>query len=161
MSKPSRRRSAKQRQSTAPARQNAGAVDLSTSHSSLVVSHRSGPLPAPEELAAYNNVVVDGAERIFQQFEEQSEHRRELESRVIRSDIARSWAGLVAGLVLDLLLIGMTWDLVRTGHEYGGKLIGVTLLVNVGIIGVSYKAQRERRARRDDRREALERRRGH
>lgn len=159
MSRASRRKQSRNALATAPAEQSPGAVDI-TSQASFVVSHRSGPLPDPEELAAYNNVVVDGAERIFRQFELQSDHRRDMESRVIRSDIARSWVGIIGGFVLDALLIAATWDLVRSDHEYGLPMLGATIVINVGIVGVSYKTQRERRMQRESRQEDLNRRRG-
>jgi uncharacterized membrane protein len=38
-----------------------------------------GPLPPPQALAAFDDVVQNGAERVFQQFEAQGTHRREME----------------------------------------------------------------------------------
>ncbi len=49
----------------------------------------SGPLPPPEILKRFDKVVPCTAERIIKMAEEQSAHRRELEKRVIDSDITR------------------------------------------------------------------------
>jgi uncharacterized membrane protein len=49
--------------------------------------HFSGPLPPPEILAQYNEIVPGAAERILKMAEEQSAHRRGLEDKTIR----RNW----------------------------------------------------------------------
>lgn len=41
----------------------------------------SGPLPPPEMLARYNEALPDGANRIVKMTEDQSSHRRKMESR--------------------------------------------------------------------------------
>lgn len=45
----------------------------------------SGPLPAPEDLKRYDEVVAGAAERILRMAEENAEHRRQMERRVIFS----------------------------------------------------------------------------
>lgn len=59
-----------------------------------VVVHQStsfsGPLPPPEILRRFDEVVPGAAERIIKMAEEQSGHRRELEKKVIESDVSRS-----------------------------------------------------------------------
>jgi len=47
----------------------------------------SGPLPHPQILEKYNEVVPDAAERIIAMAENQSKHRQELETKAIESDI--------------------------------------------------------------------------
>lgn len=55
------------------------------------ISHSfSGPLPPPEVLCRFEEVVHGSAERIIKMAEEQTSHRKELEKKVIDSDIARS-----------------------------------------------------------------------
>jgi hypothetical protein len=49
------------------------------------ISYRSGILPEPNELAAYNAIIPNGADRIMKMAEAQSAHRIELESTVVRS----------------------------------------------------------------------------
>src|SRR3954471_19352404 len=43
------------------------------------IRFRSGPLPDPADLAAYNAVIPNGADRIMKMAEAQSTHRMELE----------------------------------------------------------------------------------
>ncbi len=61
----------------------------------LVVHHQktemfSGPLPHPDILQRFNDIVPGAAERILKMAEGQFEHRTALEKKVIESDIARS-----------------------------------------------------------------------
>src|SRR5206468_1881503 len=49
------------------------------------VSMRRGPLPDPGELAAYNQIIPNGADRIMKMAEEQSAHRIGLEKTVVGS----------------------------------------------------------------------------
>jgi uncharacterized membrane protein len=46
----------------------------------LSYSVHSGPLPPPEDLAKYNMIVPDAAERILRMAEKQQAHRMELET---------------------------------------------------------------------------------
>ena len=50
----------------------------------------SGPFPHPDILKKFNDVVPGSAERIIKMAEDQSAHRKELENKVIASDISRS-----------------------------------------------------------------------
>src|SRR5882757_310595 len=42
-----------------------------------------GPLPPPDILKGYNDAVPDGAERILRMAEKQSQHRMDMEKKVI------------------------------------------------------------------------------
>src|SRR5690242_17849317 len=48
-----------------------------------MVMHHQGPLPDPEALARYGEIIPDGANRIMKMAEEQAKHRIQLESSVI------------------------------------------------------------------------------
>jgi uncharacterized membrane protein len=56
----------------------------------------SGPLPPPSALAAFDDIVENGAERVFQQFEAEAEHRRRLEREAADTDKS---LGLVSRLL--------------------------------------------------------------
>src|SRR6202035_5535082 len=49
------------------------------------ISYRSGILPEPSELAAYNTIIPNGADRIMKMAEVQSAHRIEIEKAVVES----------------------------------------------------------------------------
>jgi uncharacterized membrane protein len=65
-----------------------------------------GPLPPPEMLRGYDEIVPGAAERILTQFERQSEHRREIERKMV-SNIARREMGSI--LVAALLIVAVTF----------------------------------------------------
>ena len=77
---------------------------------SLIVSHtRIGPLPDPSEPKAYNEIIPNGAERIFGWAEDEATHRRRLENsasrRLDRAPIIAAiitCLGLIAAVVLGL-----------------------------------------------------------
>src|ERR1022692_4735560 len=46
---------------------------------------RSAPLPLPSELAAYNEIIPQGADRIMKMAEAQTTHRIEIEKSVVSS----------------------------------------------------------------------------
>lgn len=63
---------------------------------------RSGPLPDPGELAAYEQLIPGMAERLLHEFEAQSQHRRGLEAQVVGSNVAAQKRGQHNALLLGL-----------------------------------------------------------
>ena len=53
----------------------------------------SGPLPPPEALARYNEVIPGGAERILAMAERQSAHRELLEAEVVSANVSSQKMG--------------------------------------------------------------------
>ena len=62
----------------------------------------SGPPPPPHLLAAYEDVCVGSAARILRQVEAASEHRRDLESAVVSSDLRLQERGQWFALVVAM-----------------------------------------------------------
>ncbi len=105
--------------------------------SSSIVQHTSslhvGPLPAPSDLKAYEDIYPGLANRIVTMAEEQSAHRRYLEAKVITSDVRRSWGGLIAALVVAVIGLGGSFIVITMGHDWAGATIaGGTLTSLVG-----------------------------
>jgi uncharacterized membrane protein len=65
----------------------------------------SGPIPPPELLERYNDVIPNGAERIMVMAERQSAHREALEARVINGNVANQTRGSIFGFILSLVAI--------------------------------------------------------
>ncbi len=85
---------------------------------------------------------------MIEQFVAQSNHRRELEKLVIRSDVKRANWGLVAGFILALVGLGGSFYVISLGYGFGG--IG-TLLLSLGTIVSSFLyAERRRRKEREE-----------
>src|SRR3989344_8200747 len=106
----------------------------------------SGPLPPPEALKKFDEVVPGAAERIIKMAEEQSAHRKELEKKVIDSDIARSKWGQVLGFVIAIAGLAVSAIIVVYGNAIAGGIIGVgTLASLVGVFMYGSKTRSEER----------------
>jgi uncharacterized membrane protein len=113
----------------------------------------SGPLPPPAILAQYDSVVPGAAERILKMAEEQSKHRRDLESQVIAADIANARKGLMFGFIIGV--VGLLAALIAAlyGKEWVGSVLGVGTLVSlVGtfVYGSQRKAQELEEQRQEE-----------
>lgn len=122
---------------------NISAVQQSVSY------HRSAPLPIPAELERYEKILPGAAERIFNHFEQQMQHRHALENRVIESDCKNSRLGLFFGFFIGIFTILCGTFSIYQGHTISGTFIGtggLSSLVGVFIYGSSQKRkERERK----------------
>lgn len=112
------------------ARQVIPAATLVEREQSVLMGAWSGPLPHPDDLARYNEIVPGFAERLLalheqqqQIVEKQSEHRRELERRRLEANVWNEKAGLVCGLFLALMVLGVGAFEMSTGQQAGGIAI--------------------------------------
>lgn len=121
---------------------------------SLTVSAKwQGPLPHPNDLARFNAVIPNGADRIVTRWEEQGRHRQELETFVIHHDSARADRGQTYAFVIGIfgLLVAGFLGYVHEGAAasvIGGG--GLASLTGGFIVG-----QITRRNERKDRMRAL------
>jgi len=108
-----------------------------------------GPLPPPEQLLKYNEAVPNGAERILAMAENQATHRQNLEERVIRADIKRSYWGLAAGFSVTVLALSASTWLIYSGHDAAGaSLFGASLVaIVVAFIGGATLRKKERESK--------------
>lgn len=113
----------------------------------------SGPLPPPSILAAYSDIIPDGANRVMVMAEEQSKHRRWLESYTLQSESRRANAGLGAGVVVSLAFLAASVFLIATGHEISGAVLGTVDIVSLA--GVFVYGSESRRKEREGRMRAL------
>ncbi len=105
-----------------------------------IISHQShsGPLPSPQTIKSYNNVVENGAERIFKMTENQSQHRIEMEKKIFTSQIKQSGIGQIFGFIIALVALVIAWDLAKANKVAVASIIGgttVTGLVTIFVIG--------------------------
>jgi len=112
-----------------------------------------GPIPPPQLLAQYNDVIPDAAERILRMAENQSEHRMGLEKAVIHSDIKRSFWGLAAGFTVAMSGMASSFALILNNHSLEGSILGggvLVTLVSTFVTGTySKRKERENKAKPD------------
>jgi len=102
------------------------------------ICHHQGPIPCPDDLAEYNKIIPNGADRIMQMAEKQQHHRMELENIVVKCQQKQSLRGQTFGLILGITGLLTAAFLGFTGHETIGSIIGgstVISLVSVFVIG--------------------------
>jgi len=113
-------------------------VALSHSRSESFTSQ----LPSAKELREIDAVVPGGAERMLVLLEKQSEHRQFIEKVAIRGDTGRANMGLAAGFVVAMFGLWVGWDLVRSGHQLAGAVVGTVDLVSLVTVFIYGSATR-------------------
>ena len=125
---------------------------VKTSMQSITVSTHSGPLPPPESMRGYEEVVKGSAERILVMAEKEQENRfasiskdKELyalslkleqdeldqEKEIIRINARNSLVGLIFGFVAVIVLTISTVILILHGHDIAGSIFGGTTVVAI------------------------------
>ena len=79
-----------------------------------------GPLPPPEQLAAYNDVIPNGAERLFKQFERQSSHRIAADRYTLETDARHANWGVAAGFLIGMTGLVGSVAVILAGHDQAG-----------------------------------------
>jgi uncharacterized membrane protein len=106
-----------------------------------------GPIPPPEMLSKYNQVCPDAANRILKMAEEQSVHRRKIESCVINARSRDSLLGIIFGLLIGIFALLIGAYVIIKGFPWAGSLISSSGLA--GLVGVFIYGTRESRQERD------------
>ena len=116
------------------------------SQSHIQVQSFTGPLPHPDILKKFDEIVPGAAERIIKMAEEQSEHRRGLEKSVISSDISRSKWGQILGFFIAIGGLTASTLIAIYANAYIGGIIGFSALASlVGVFMYGSKTRSEER----------------
>jgi len=106
----------------------------------------SGPLPHPNLLAKYNEVIPDGANRIMAMAERQSAHRVSLEAKVVAGNVASQARGSHYAFIICLVTIVGGFVLIETGKSiYGISAIILSLATLAGVFVIAKKEQKKER----------------
>jgi uncharacterized membrane protein len=104
----------------------------------------SGPIPPPELLKGYNEVVSNGAERILSMAEKQSSHRMKIEDYAIKEELKQSRLGQLFGFALGLIGMILAAVLAIMGHEAIAGIFGTTTIIGlVTVFVLGKKAQQQ------------------
>ena len=124
-----------QQESDSPlAKQEDQTIEL-TASSVLQSSTFSGPLPPPEALTQYENVLPGAAERIFQMAERELRHRQSIEGTIVNGDSRRAYLGIALGTLVALCALGAAAYAISQGEAWVGGGIAV---VDIGSIVGAY-----------------------
>lgn len=104
-----------------------------------IASYFQGPLPPPSLLKQYNEIVGNGAERIFKRFEIQSEHRQFLERTAVTVQLRQSGRGQWFGLIISIFGLSLAGFMAYLGHEIFASTLGTTTIIGLVAIFVAGK----------------------
>ena len=97
-----------------------------------------GPLPAPSDLAQYEQACKGAADRIIQMAERQSAHRQELEKIVVTNGAKNATRGLLAAWSIGILgILSGAWllSLGKSIEGFGTIILNIGTLVGIFIYG--------------------------
>ena len=113
------------------------------------------PLPEPDAIRQYNEIIHGAAERILAMAENQQKHdhnqddrRLDILATALRADSRRSSWGLLAGFLIAAVGLGGGIFLIYAGHDWAGGIIATVNLASVA--GVFVYGTHSRRAERSD-----------
>lgn len=106
-----------------------------------------GPVPPPQLLREYDEVVPGAADRILAMAEMQTMHRVDLEATVVKGDSRRSWVGLWLGFALCLGVLVAGVAVCFGGSPTAGAAIITTTIVSLA--GIFVYGQTSRRIERE------------
>ena len=128
-----------------PARQEIAESDSPTPIVSVEIAQSfSGPLPHPEILRGYDEVVPGAAERILKMVEEQAKHRQRLERIAVEGGSKRANKGMWLGFIISVLVLALSAALIVNGYELAGTAIGSTNLVSLAAVFVIGRVDQRR-----------------
>jgi uncharacterized membrane protein len=99
------------------------------------MSHHQGPIPDPETLKAYNEVVPDGADRIFSVWEGEVKHRQKLQRLQLWFAGGSTILGQVFGLLVVLTFAGGAIYLIADGKTITGLIV---MLPSLGLVALHF-----------------------
>lgn len=109
---------------------------------SRVIEHHSGPLPPPETLRQYDEIVPDGAERIMVMAEKEQAHRHHMN----HCEESRATLGIFSSLGIVIVFAGVASFSLSLGYAVeAAAILGTTL---VGIVGAFIYGARGQHAER-------------
>lgn len=118
----------------------------------------SGPIPPPNLLERYNEVVSNGAERILAMAEKQSAHRESLETKVVDANLKSQRRGQTQAFIVALaVILGGIYIMAKGYSGWGFAAIITSLASLVAIFAIGKREQRNERVEKSN---ALDNRRG-
>ena len=99
----------------------------------------SGPLPHPELLSKYNEVVSGAAERIFNMAENEQRHRLQMDRKTTTNAIIMGYIGIIFALFSVLILAGLVYYALSKGFDTTAGALGVGAIASVAGVFMFFK----------------------
>lgn len=94
----------------------------------------SGPIPPPEIMQGYENLLPGSANRILTMAENQSAHRIDMEKSIVKRSLNQKTFGLIMGDVLALVILGVVVYFAILGLVWLAGVLATTSLLGVLIV---------------------------
>lgn len=98
-----------------------------------------GPIPPPEDLRGYEEVLPGASNRIVTMAEENSKHRRSMEKTIIEGNISLSKRGQWMGFFLAIFFVFIALFLAFKGYQKLGGILITTTLIGALVIFVLHE----------------------
>lgn len=95
-----------------------------------------GPLPPPAMLEHYGRIIPNGPERMMALLEKQTDHRVNMEAKLVESKISVTRTGQRMAFFLSLFFGSIALFLGYTGHEWLAGTIATTTIVGLAVVFV-------------------------
>jgi uncharacterized membrane protein len=90
-----------------------------------------GPLPPPQFLQQFDDVVDNGAERIMRQWEKESDHRREMERQEMRVFTRADLLGRLFSFAFVLAALAVTIVAILFDQPWVAAILGGTTIASI------------------------------
>lgn len=104
------------------------------------VQQFSGPLPPPEVLREFDQIIPGAAERILSMAEQEGVHRRELEKRIVRVGTHNDSVGMYLATLVAICFMGVAAYAIQKGYTVSAVIIALAEIVALAIVHVSRKS---------------------
>ena len=105
---------------------------------------RSGPLPDPETLAQYDQVVPGVAERIIKMAESEATARRDNERRSLSHLIIISYLGITFAFLSVIIISVLVWYAISKGFDMVAGTIAVGCIAAVAGVFVFFRRSKQK-----------------
>ena len=102
-----------------------------------------GPLPHPDHLREYENILPGSADRLMTMVEEQAQHRRQLEESVTTSNTKLETRGQILGFVIAMTALIGGGYIMASGQSVWGAAVAISAVA--GLAGVFIWKSRARK----------------
>ncbi len=123
-----------------------------------VVSEFSGPLPPPNIIKGYEDILPGSAERILAMAEKQSEHRQFMERKMIATESRDGFLGVIFAFILGIGCLFISYQIVVNVPENAGAISSAVFgAAGIGsIVGPFLKIRRKEGTEKKDENEKEE-----
>lgn len=88
----------------------------------------SGAVPPPEMLREFDKIIPNGADRFMKMAEEQSEHRRKIEQKIVESNVKNEKLGLIFAFSISIIGLISAAILAYKGNNVGAGVFAIPAL---------------------------------